>query len=161
MKYTFNKGILGSSVLSVLISAGAYSQGLTKKPNILIIMTDQLSAESMSFNLGSKYLKTPNIDFLAENGVSFTNAYCANPLCIPSRSSLFTGRYPHETGIQTNEAKLIDPVEFPTLGTIFKNAGYETGYVGKWHLPYNRSQPDSHGFSYLPDKKGKDRKSVV
>jgi choline-sulfatase len=154
MKYTFNKVTLGCSVLSVLISAGAYSQQLTKKPNVLIIMTDQLSAESTSFNLGSKYLKTPNIDYLAENGVSFTNTYCANPLCIPSRSSMFTGRYPHELGIQYNINKLIDPVEFPTLGTIFKNAGYETGYVGKWHLPYDRSRPESHGFSYLPDKNG-------
>ena len=124
------------------------------KPNILIIMTDQLSAESMSFNLGSKYLKTPNMDYLAEHGVSFTNAYCANPLCIPSRSSLFTGRYPHELGIQSNVDKMIDPVKFPTLGTIFKKAGYETGYVGKWHLPYERNQLDSHGFTYLPDKKG-------
>ena len=154
MKNTFNKGKLGFSVLSVLISAGAYSQQLTKKPNVLFIMTDQLSAESTSFNLGSKYLKTPNIDFLAENGVSFANAYCANPLCIPSRSSMFTGRYPHELGIQYNVVKQIDPVEFPTLGTIFKNAGYETGYVGKWHLPYDRSKPESHGFTYLPDKKG-------
>lgn len=154
MENNVNKRALGCSVFAVLMSAGAYSQQLTKKPNVLIIMTDQLSAESTSFNLGSKYLKTPNIDFLAENGVSFTNAYCANPLCIPSRSSMFTGRYPHELGIQYNINKLIDPVEFPTLGTIFKNSGYETGYVGKWHLPYDRSKPESHGFTYLPDKKG-------
>ncbi|MCX6326928.1 MAG: sulfatase-like hydrolase/transferase [Bacteroidia bacterium] len=154
MKNQINKGALGCSVLAVLTSAGAYSQKLPDKPNILIIMTDQLSSESMSCNLGSKYLKTPNMDYLADHGVSFTNAYCANPLCIPSRSSLFTGRYPHELGIQSNVDKMIDPVEFPTLGTILKNAGYETGYVGKWHLPYDRNQPDSHGFAYLPDKKG-------
>jgi choline-sulfatase len=125
-----------------------------QKPNILLIITDQLSAESMSFNLGDKYVKTPNMDHLADHGVSFTNAYCANPLCVPSRSSMFTGRYPHELGIQTNNEKLLDPVAFPTLGTIFKNAGYETGYVGKWHLPYDRNKPESHGFTFLPDKKG-------
>ena len=139
---------------STLLISGYGLINAQQKPNILIIMTDELSTESMSCNLGSQYLKTPNLDNLTRQGVSFTRAYCANPLCIPSRSSLFTGRYPHEMGIQTNEAKTIDPLEFPTLGTIFKNAGYETGYVGKWHLPYDRNLSESHGFSYLPNKKG-------
>lgn len=125
-----------------------------EKPNILIIITDQQSADVMSHRLGNKYINTPNMDLLASKGVSFTNAYCANPLCTPSRSSLFTGRYPHETGIQTNDEKLIDPKEFPSMGTIFKNVGYETGFVGKWHLPYDRNNTASHGFSFLPDKKG-------
>lgn len=124
------------------------------KPNILIIITDQQSADAMSNRLGNKYIHTPNMDMLASKGISFTNTYCANPLCTPSRSSLFTGRYPHETDIQTNDEKLIDPLEFPTMGTIFKNAGYETGFVGKWHLPYDRNNLASHGFSFLPDKKG-------
>jgi arylsulfatase A-like enzyme len=139
--------------LSILLLAFTQLQA-QQKPNILIIISDELSAESMSANLGSKYLKTPNMDYLAKNGVSFTNAYCANPLCIPSRSSLFTGRYPHEMGIQSNAEKNNDPIEFPAMGTIFKNAGYETGYVGKWHLPYNRVEPETHGFNYLPNKKG-------
>jgi choline-sulfatase len=160
MKNNVNKRALGCSVFAVLMSAGAYSQQLTKKPNVLIIMSDQLSAESTSFNMGTKYLKTPNIDYLAEHGVSFNNAYCANPLCVPSRGSMFTGRYPHELGIQTNEDKLLDPDEFPSLGTIFKNAGYETGYVGKWHLPYDRNQAESHGFTYLPEKKGNGTDSI-
>ncbi|MBI1343312.1 MAG: sulfatase-like hydrolase/transferase [Terrimonas sp.] len=124
------------------------------RPNILIIMTDEQSVESMSYYLGKKYLNTPNMDYLAANGVSFTNTYCANPLCVPSRSSIFTGRYPHELGIQSNDETLIDPVRFPTMGTIFSQAGYETGYVGKWHLPYDRKKEATHGFSYLPDKKG-------
>ena len=131
-----------------------------EKLNILVIITDQQSAESLSFNLGEKYLKTPNIDYLAEHGISFSNAYCANPLCVPSRSSMLTGRYPHELGIQNNNIKMIDPKEFPSLGTIFKNAGYETGYVGKWHLPYDRMKPETHGFTYLPDKKGNGTDSI-
>lgn len=147
------KIIVKSSLLALTLAVCGHLNAQTK-PNILVIITDQLSAESMSFNLGDKYLKTPNMDYLGEHGVSFTNAYCANPLCVPSRSSMFTGRYPHELGIQTNNEKLLDPVVFPTLGTIFKNAGYETGYVGKWHLPYDRNQPDNHGFTFLPDKKG-------
>ncbi len=131
-----------------------------EKPNILIIMTDELSAESMSFNLGKKYINTPNIDQLAKTGVLFSNAYCANPLCIPSRSSIFTGRYPHEMGIQSSEEKKVDPTKFPSLGSIFKNAGYETGYVGKWHLPYDRKAPGTHGFDYLPNTTGNGHDSL-
>jgi arylsulfatase A-like enzyme len=148
-----NKGTLGCSVLAAMFSANAWSQKLPEKPNMLIIMTDQQSSESMSFNLGHKYLNTPNMDWLAEHGVSFTNAYCANPLCIPSRSSIFTGRYPHEMGIQDNAGKNIDPVEFPSLGIIFKNAGYETGYVGKWHLPYREKDTIAHGFNSMANIK--------
>lgn len=147
-------------ILSSLLLGGCGLIHAQERPNILFIMTDQLSAESMSFNLGTTYLNTPNIDQLARQGVSFSNAYCANPLCVPSRSSMFTGRYPHELGIQSNEEKLLDPVEFPCMGTIFKKAGYETGYVGKWHLPYDRMKPDSHGFDYLPDKKGNGSDSI-
>ncbi len=154
MKIQLNKQTLGCSFLAMLASATAFSQEMPVKPNILVIMTDQQSAESLSYNLGNKYLKTPNMDALAKHGVTFANAYCANPLCIPSRSSIFTGRYPHEMGIQANENKKNDPAQFPTLGTIFKNAGYETGYFGKWHLPYNQDQPDAHGFDVMANNKG-------
>lgn len=161
MKNHVNKGALGCSVLAVLTSAGACSQKLPDKPNILIIITDQQSSESMSYNIGSKYLNTPNMDYLAKHGVSFTNTYCANPLSIPSRSSMFTGRYPHEVGIQTNDNKKIDPTEFPTLGNIFARAGYETGYVGKWHLPYDIKNPDSHGFLYMKQNRGNGVDSLI
>lgn len=147
------RGKLGCSVLAMLASYGSFAQKLPDKPNILIIITDQQSSESMSYNIGKKYLNTPNMDYLAQHGVTFTNAYCANPLSIPSRSSMFTGMYPHEVGIQFNDYKKIDPTEFPTFGTIFKNAGYETGYVGKWHLPYDENEPSSHGFNYMKNIK--------
>ena len=153
MKTHLNKQTLGCSVLAMLASANACSQKLPVKPNILIIITDQQSSESMSYNIGNKYINTPNMDYLARHGISFTNAYCANPLSIPSRSSMFTGRYPHEVGIQFNENKKIDPVEFPTIGTIFTKAGYETGYVGKWHLPYDAKKPEIHGFLYMKNIK--------
>jgi len=156
-----NAGLIGCSVLGLLTSTVSCSQKLPDKPNILIIFTDQQSSESMSFNIGSKYLKTPNMDYLAEHGVSFTNSYCANPLSIPSRSSMFTGRYPHELGIQTNDNKKIDPDEFPTFGTIFMHAGYATGYIGKWHLPFDIKNPDSHGFLYTAQNKGNGVDSLI
>ena len=146
MKSQVNKGVLGSSVFAMLTSAGSFSQKLPEKPNILIIITDQQSSESFSYNIGSRFINTPNMDYLAKNGISFANAYCSNPLSMPSRSSMFTGRYPHEVGIQSNETGEIDHKEFPSLGTIFREAGYETGYAGKWHLPYDNKDPESHGF---------------
>jgi choline-sulfatase len=142
----------------ILVSLNGFAQ---QKPNVLFIMTDELSAETMSINLGTKFINTPNIDYLASHGVRFTNAYCANPLCVPSRSSIFTGRYPHELGIQNNDDTLIDPVIFPSMGTLFKNAGYETGYIGKWHLPYDRNKDETHGFSYMSNKKGNGTDSLL
>ncbi len=143
-----------TALLSIFFWGSTSLLSAQDKPNILIIMTDELSAESMSFNLGNRYINTPNLDQLAKTGVVFKNAYCANPLCVPSRSSIFTGRYPHEVGIQSNDEKKLDPATFPSLGSIFKNAGYETGYVGKWHLPYERKAQATHGFDYLPNKTG-------
>lgn len=104
------------------------------RKNVLIIMTDEQSADAMSAVIGAQYLRTPNMDKLVKTGIRFSRAYCANPLCTPSRSSMFTGRYPHELGIMDNEpAKAVEG--FSTMGTFFSASGYETGYVGKWHIP--------------------------
>jgi len=117
-----------------------------KRPNILFIMTDQQFADIMSCRMGNKYISTPAMDSLAEDGMLFTEAYTANPLCMPARNSIFTGRYPHETGCQKNAKIDFDHNEFVSMGTYFKNAGYDTGYVGKWHLQYNTEDSKSHGF---------------
>jgi choline-sulfatase len=68
-------------------------------PNIVFIMTDQHSADALSCRMGDRYLKTPALDSLAARGTLFSRAYTPNPLCMPARNSIFTGRYPHETGI--------------------------------------------------------------
>jgi arylsulfatase A-like enzyme len=149
-----NKLVLELPFLAVLSALNVQAGKLPAKPNILLIITDQQSSESIGFNAGHRYLNTPNMDYLAEHGVTFTNAYCANPLCIPSRSSMFTGRYPHELDIQTNETKKIDPVKFPVLGSVLKSNGYETGYVGKWHLPFDIHNKDIHGFGFTENIKG-------
>lgn len=129
------------------------SQSIASRKNILIIMTDQQSADAMSYVMGQQYLRTPNMDRIAEKGVVFTNAYCANPLCTPSRSSMFTGRYPHELGIQDNINLKLDPKLFPTMGTVFSANGYETGYVGKWHLPFIQGEKSGHGFQWMENNK--------
>lgn len=134
------------------ISAGIFPAAPTTRPNILIITTDQQSADAMSCRMGGRYLKTPAMDSLAASGTLFSRAYCANPLCIPSRTSMYSGRYPSETGIQTNDKITIDPLKFPCMGAIFQRAGYETAYAGKWHTAFD-PKDERQGFRFLTPKK--------
>jgi arylsulfatase A-like enzyme len=103
-----------------------------KRPNVLIITTDQQRVDAMSA-VGNKWVKTPHLDALAAQGVNFRNSYCSYPLCSPSRASLHTSRMPHEIGVDRNSLP-IDP-KAPLAGQVFREAGYDTGYAGKWHCP--------------------------
>ncbi len=103
-----------------------------KRPNLLLIMTDQQTHDAMSC-AGNRWLKTPAMDSLASNGVRFAQTICAYPVCSPSRGSIFTSRMPHETGVRLNNGTI--PASMPTMGEIFRDAGYKTVYGGKWHLP--------------------------
>ena len=116
------------------------------KPNILFIITDQQFADAMSCRMGNNYINTPAMDSLAAEGTLFNRAYCAQPICIPSRASIFTGRYLHQTGAIDLEQHHIDHTRFPCMGTLFKQEGYDTGYVGKWHIPIPITQNSAHGF---------------
>ncbi len=127
------------------------AQSQTKSsPNILLIITDQQTAEAMSA-VGNKDLRTPAMDKLAANGVRFTKAYCAQPLCTPSRSSIMSGKMPFETGFIGNAPEKDGqwPDSLLMMGKIFKNGGYKTGYVGKWHLPVPTTKTNQHGFDYI------------
>lgn len=124
-----------------------------KKPNILFIFTDQQVISAMS-NKGNPYVSTPNIDRLAKEGVSFENSYCTSPVCSPSRSSLFTSRMPHETGVNINNLQIDESI--PNMGEIFREAGYETAYTGKWHLPEYYPQKSIRGFDVYQMKEEKD-----
>ena len=100
-----------------------------KKPNVLFILTDQLALQAIGA-YGNTFVKTPNIDALARRGVRFEKSYCSAPVCSPSRSSLLTGCMPHETGIEVNGPDM--HADMPNLGEMFRDAGYETAYIGKW-----------------------------
>jgi len=125
------------------------AQSVTRS-NILIIMTDQQTADAMS-NAGNKDLRTPAMDKLAANGVRFARAYCAQPLCSPSRSSMMCGKMPFETGFVGNVEEKDGqwPDSLLMMGKIFQQQGYSTGYVGKWHLPVPAGKESQHGFGYV------------
>jgi len=127
------------------------------KPNIVFILLDDLGWMDIS-SYGSTFYETPNIDKLASEGMRFTNAYAACPVCSPTRASILTGKYPATLGL-TNfigggaRGKLIDApyvkklaLSEKSLATALKEGGYKTYHVGKWHLGSKRYWPENHGF---------------
>jgi len=144
-------------VLCVLLSAcsGPAEDESTDtiRPNVLLIFTDQQNIRMMSA-MGNPNLQTPNMDRLARRGVLFSQAYCTSPVCGPARSSIVTGRMPHETGVEWNGDSI--RAEVPTVGELFRAAGYRTVWGGKWHLPDSYPQraksrhPYARGFELLP-----------
>ena len=107
---------------------------MNKHPNLLFIFADQLGATFMGC-YGHPQVRTPHLDKLAEKAILFQNAYTATPLCTPFRGTLFTGRYPEQTGILDNEMRI--PRSEVTLASLFNDAGYFTSFLGKWHLSGN------------------------
>lgn len=103
-----------------------------RRPNVLYIMTDQQRWDSIAASGGNPLIQSPNLDRLAAGGANFTRFYTAAFPCSPSRATLLTGRYPHSHGVWTNDA-LLDP-SVGTLGEISRDAGYDTAWIGKWHL---------------------------
>lgn len=105
------------------------------RPNILFILTDQQHGRMMSC-AGDKWLRTPAMDYLAANGVRFEHAYCTNPVCLPSRTSMATGMMPGRLGVYRNsdETALPSEVEGNSLGELMKRSGYDTFYGGKVHM---------------------------
>ena len=130
MRYPY----LAIFLLSGIMTFGACSHG-NDKPNVVIIYSDDIGYGDIGA-YGATLIPTPNIDKLASEGIQFTDGHCAASTCSPSRYALLTGEmgFRHEVGIQSvNAPATIRPSQF-TLGTLFQNAGYKTGIIGKWHL---------------------------
>ena len=100
------------------------------RPNVIWVFGDQHRGQALS-SMGDPNVNTPHIDCLAGQGVQFTGAVAGFPLCCPFRGSLVTSRYPHQC-VPGHEYRM--PPEQPTIAHAFKEAGYHTAYVGKWHL---------------------------
>jgi len=99
--------------------------------SLLFIWTDQQAVDTIGA-YGNEMVETPNLDALAESGTVFRNAYCSEPICTPSRSTITTGKYPHTTGCTENNVPLAPDAKcFPELGDF---NDYTTAFMGKWHL---------------------------
>lgn len=124
-----------------------------QKPNILLVFTDQQNVSMMS-SAGNPFLHTPAMDKIARQGVLFTESYCSSPVCGPARSSIISGRMPHETGVEWNGDSMKEDIL--NAGEIFRTAGYRTVWAGKWHLPESypqraaSKQKHIKGFEMLP-----------
>ena len=123
------------SVLA-FISAPQEHKAPLQRPNVILIYADDLGYGDLSC-YGATQIQTPNLDLLAKKGIRFTNGHATSSTCTPSRFALMTGKYPWRkkgTGILPGDAGLIVPTDSLTLPKVFKQAGYTTAIVGKWHL---------------------------
>lgn len=110
---------------------------LPVRPNVVWLLADQWRGQATGYADGST-VATPHLDRLATEGVNFRGAIAGAPLCCPSRGSMLTGRYPHNSGVSGHECPL--PTATPTVAAELRAAGYRTCYVGKWHLDGNRPE---------------------
>lgn len=122
------------------------------RPNIIVILADDLGWGDIGLN-GAGLIKTPNIDRIGREGVQLTQFYAGANVCTPSRAALLTGRYPIRSGMQHvifPHSQVGIPPEEITIAEVLKEAGYETGMVGKWHLGHHDEYwPTNQGFDYF------------
>ena len=136
------------SLLGCSAAAAAMAQPGAARPNVLFIITDQQSNCALSAN-GNPYLRTPAMDALARDGITYSESYCTYPVCSPARSSFFTSRMPHETGVRNNGQAIVagfPPAKIKTLPV-----------VGELHdeapVTNRNAQPDLRGLR-MPDNIG-------
>jgi arylsulfatase A-like enzyme len=150
-----------ASVLALFLSVvAAEISAAARGPNVIFILMDDLGWTDLTC-YGSSFYETPNLDRLAARGMRFTSAYAACNVCSPTRASIMTGKYPARLGLtdwipgraDNPQQKLKRPVpadrlplEEVTLGEAFKQAGYTTAFIGKWHLGPEGFYPQDQGF---------------
>ncbi|HBG26023.1 MAG: hypothetical protein A2Y10_03865 [Planctomycetes bacterium GWF2_41_51] len=133
---------------AVALSTASITNGIgkNKKPNFVFILTDDQRWDAMGFMGKYPWLKTPNIDRIRKEGVHFKNAFVTHSICSPSRACFLTGAYSHVHGVIQNESRDFDFNKTPSFAQILAQHGYNTAFLGKWHLAYgNEPRP---GFKY-------------
>jgi len=137
-------------LLSTLLTAGCYGANTSDKPNIMFIFTDDQGYSDVGWK--NRQVRTPNLDMIRRDGLTIEGAY-SQSRCTPSRVSLMTGRYPFNIGFQKDHVIEVTvaagiPLEHTLLPEYLKNAGYDTHFIGKWHLGYCHEglRPENRGF---------------
>jgi len=143
-----------SALLFTVASSTIAQAAKTDKPNIIVIMADDLGYGDIGcYGAKPENLKTPNIDRLAANGLQFTNGYCSASTCTPTRFSFLTGKYAfrqNNTGIAPPNGPAIIQPGVETLPSLLKRAGYTTAVIGKWHLGLEEpNTPNGRGFDHF------------
>jgi N-acetylglucosamine-6-sulfatase len=127
------------SVLTIAVVCLVMSPGVraaeAKRPNIVFILADDLRYDALGCT-GNPHVRTPHIDRLAAEGLLFKNFFVATPLCSPSRASFLTGLYPHAHRVINNDKLGLDVISHTlyTFPRMLREAGYETAFIGKWHM---------------------------
>jgi arylsulfatase A-like enzyme len=141
-----------AAVAALGVPPGAAAQKPDTRPNILLIIPDQLRAQALGCT-GNPDVHTPHIDRLAAEGVLFRQTFANTPVCCPARAVLFTGKYAHQNGMVANDLRLRESEV--TLAQLLRSRGYRTGLIGKWHLDGGPRQPGfvppgprRHGFDF-------------
>ena len=138
----------------------ASSVEAVKRPNLVLILADDLGWADLAC-YGNDLYETPNLDRLARQGVRFTDAYAASPVCTPTRAAILTGLHParlhmtiwRESALNRGNRKLLQPIcldslplKHVTLTEVLKKAGYFNAHLGKWHVGRAEAYPQTHGF---------------
>jgi arylsulfatase A-like enzyme len=143
-------GIALLAILALNAMAVRASAQAVKRPNVLLVLCDDIRWNALGCT-GHPHIKTPNIDALAEEGILFENTFCTTSLCSPSRASILSGLYAHAHGVTNNFTEYPDSMD--TFPKQLQSAGYETAYLGKYHMGENNDEPRP-GFDYFVTHKG-------